>query len=142
MQALKQILARKAEGGPNCHSKPACWMRLMGRRTRPAANALHAQIAHPRRAELLLLLLEASAGAAGSSHARSASATRGGGGRPEKLGSMPLRSMSTRPGVRYLPTVMTRPELSLSSYTLWMRPLPYVRLPTSTARQLSLSAPA
>lgn len=33
------------------------------------------------------------------------------------------------------------PDPSPSSYTLWMRPLPYVCRPASTARQLSCSAP-
>mmetsp|Transcript_6017 Transcript_6017/g.14578 ORF Transcript_6017/g.14578 Transcript_6017/m.14578 type:complete len:422 (-) Transcript_6017:117-1382(-) len=55
---------------------------------------------------------------------------------------MPLVSMLMPAGVRYLPTVMTSPEVSESSYTDWISPLPYVRLPTRTARQLSCSAPA
>ena len=49
--------------------------------------------------------------------------------------------MSCSPGVTYLPTVNTRPDPSLNSYTLWIRPLPYVRDPATVARQLSRSAP-
>lgn len=43
-----------------------------------------------------------------------------------KSGRRPSRSMSVRAGVRYLPTVSTSPDESLSSYTLCMSPFPYV----------------
>ena len=43
-----------------------------------------------------------------------------------KSGFSPSLSMSVLKGVKYLPTVSTRPDESLSSYTLWIRPLPYV----------------
>ena len=43
-----------------------------------------------------------------------------------KSGFSPSLSMSVLRGVKYLPTVSTRPDESLSSYTLWMRPFPYV----------------
>ena len=41
-----------------------------------------------------------------------------------KSGFKPSLSMSVLRGVKYLPTVSTRPDESLSSYTLCIRPLP------------------
>jgi len=62
----------------------------------------------------------------GARQAARRAAAAGAEGVCRKSGAMPSRSMSVRAGVRYLPTVSTRPEASPSSYTLWIRPLPYV----------------
>ena len=43
-----------------------------------------------------------------------------------KSGLRPSRSMSVLRGVRYLPTVKTSPDESFNSYTLCIKPLPYV----------------
>lgn len=96
-------------------------------------------------------------------HASSACAASACRGTRPKSGWMPSRSMSVPLGVTYLPTVSTcaykqrgrrhitvthgagartSPLESDSSYTLCISPLPKVRLPTSTALQLSCSAPA
>jgi len=57
------------------------------------------------------------AAAASSLHAFSEASAAVGSGRVVKSGAMPKRSMSTPRGVRYFPTVMISPELSLNSYT-------------------------
>lgn len=65
--------------------------------------------------------------AASSRHASSAASAVLGSGRLPKSGAIPNLSMSTPRGVRYLPTVMIRPELSLSSYTDWIKPCTHIR---------------
>ena len=57
-----------------------------------------------------------------------------------KSGFRPSLSISVLRGVKYLPTVSTRPDESLSSYTLCMRPLPYVLHSKHIAQYMSCTS--